>query len=212
MSSTLLMTDSLYVPYTVFERCNLYVWHVMSDTLCMSNTIFMNDKVFVCQIRSLCPIQPLRLILYVPYTLSWTIQSLCLILCPILSVCPIQSLWAIKSLYVRYALYVRYNLYVLYVMSDTLCMSSTISMNYKVFICHKRSLCPIQPLRLILYVRYTLFWTIQSLCLIRYVRYSLCLQYNLYPLSYGVPVRERYGSTLLPATRQQHDQNCTQSH
>ena len=33
-----------------------------------------------------------------------------------------------------------------------------------------------------------------------------------YPLSYGVPVRERYGSTLLPATRQQHDQNCTQSH
>jgi hypothetical protein len=34
----------------------------------------------------------------------------------------------------------------------------------------------------------------------------------LYPLSYGVPVRERYGSTLLPATREQHDQNCTQSH
>jgi len=33
-----------------------------------------------------------------------------------------------------------------------------------------------------------------------------------YPLSYGVPVRERYGSTLLPATRQQHDQNCIQSH
>ena len=33
-----------------------------------------------------------------------------------------------------------------------------------------------------------------------------------YPLSYGVPVRERYGSTLLPATREQHDQNCTQSH
>ena len=32
-----------------------------------------------------------------------------------------------------------------------------------------------------------------------------------YPLSYGVPVRERYGSTLLPATREQHDQNCTQS-
>ena len=24
--------------------------------------------------------------------------------------------------------------------------------------------------------------------------------------------RERYGSTLLPATREQHDQNCTQSH
>ena len=33
-----------------------------------------------------------------------------------------------------------------------------------------------------------------------------------YPLSYGVPVRERYGSTLLPATREQHDQKCTQSH
>ena len=33
-----------------------------------------------------------------------------------------------------------------------------------------------------------------------------------YPLSYGVPVRERFGSTLLPATREQHDQNCTQSH
>jgi hypothetical protein len=33
-----------------------------------------------------------------------------------------------------------------------------------------------------------------------------------YPLTYGVPVRERYGSTLLPATREQHDQNCTQSH
>ena len=33
-----------------------------------------------------------------------------------------------------------------------------------------------------------------------------------WPLSYGVPVRERYGSTLLPATREQHDQNCTQSH
>ena len=32
------------------------------------------------------------------------------------------------------------------------------------------------------------------------------------PLSYRVPVRERYGSTLLPATREQHDQNCTQSH
>ena len=33
-----------------------------------------------------------------------------------------------------------------------------------------------------------------------------------YPLSYGVPVRERYGSTLLPATREQHDQNCTELH
>ena len=35
---------------------------------------------------------------------------------------------------------------------------------------------------------------------------------ELYPLSYRVPVRERYGSTLLPATREQHDQNRTQSH
>ena len=26
-----------------------------------------------------------------------------------------------------------------------------------------------------------------------------------YPLPYRVPVRERYGSTLLPATREQHD-------
>ena len=34
----------------------------------------------------------------------------------------------------------------------------------------------------------------------------------VYPLSYRVPVREWYGSTLLPATREQHDQNCTQSH
>ena len=41
-----------------------------------------------------------------------------------------------------------------------------------------------------------------------------CLYYyiHIYPLSYGFPVRERYGSTLLPATREQHDQNCTQSH
>ena len=35
---------------------------------------------------------------------------------------------------------------------------------------------------------------------------------DIYPLSYGVPLRKRYGSTLLPATREQHDQNCTQSH
>jgi len=35
---------------------------------------------------------------------------------------------------------------------------------------------------------------------------------RVYPLSYGVAVRERYGSTLLPATTEQHDQNCTQSH
>ena len=34
----------------------------------------------------------------------------------------------------------------------------------------------------------------------------------VYPLPYRAPVRERYGSTLLPATREQHDQNCTQSH
>ena len=40
---------------------------------------------------------------------------------------------------------------------------------------------------------------------------ALCLYFQ-YPLSYRVPVRERYGSTLLPATREQHDQNCTQSH
>ena len=38
---------------------------------------------------------------------------------------------------------------------------------------------------------------------------NFCLNY---PLSYRVPVRERYGSTLLPAIREQHDQNCTQSH
>ena len=37
-------------------------------------------------------------------------------------------------------------------------------------------------------------------------------RHDNYPLSYRVPVRERYGSTLLPATREQHDQNCTQSH
>ena len=36
--------------------------------------------------------------------------------------------------------------------------------------------------------------------------------FHYYPLSYRVPVWERYGSTLLPATREQHDQNCTQSH
>jgi len=28
----------------------------------------------------------------------------------------------------------------------------------------------------------------------------LCIRKRDYPLSYGVPVRERYGSTLLPAT------------
>ena len=38
------------------------------------------------------------------------------------------------------------------------------------------------------------------------------LETMFYPLSYGVPVRERYASTLLPVTREQHDQNCTQSH
>ena len=37
-------------------------------------------------------------------------------------------------------------------------------------------------------------------------------EYRSLTLSYGVPVRERYGSTLLPAKREQHDQNCTQSH
>ena len=40
----------------------------------------------------------------------------------------------------------------------------------------------------------------------------LHVRFFSYPLSYGVPIRERYGSTLLPATREQHDQNCTQSH
>ena len=41
---------------------------------------------------------------------------------------------------------------------------------------------------------------------------SMCIEIRCYTLSYGVPVRERYGSTLLPATREQHDQNSTQSH
>ena len=39
-----------------------------------------------------------------------------------------------------------------------------------------------------------------------------CSQGDNYPLYYRVPVRERYGSTLLPTTREQHDQDCTQSH
>ena len=49
---------------------------------------------------------------------------------------------------------------------------------------------------------------------IKNVSSNSCRPYWLiyYPLSYGVPVRERYGSTLLSATREQHDQNCTQSH
>ena len=60
-----------------------------------------------------------------------------------------------------------------------------------------------------------------SCWLYRYLHYvnpfSLCgytgtLRVDKYPLSYGVPVRERYGTALLPATREQHDQNCTQSH
>jgi len=38
------------------------------------------------------------------------------------------------------------------------------------------------------------------------------IRFPIYPLSYRVPVRERCGSTLLPATREQHDQNCTQRH
>ena len=41
---------------------------------------------------------------------------------------------------------------------------------------------------------------------------EVCEEMACYTLSYGVPVRERYGSTLIPATREQHDQNCTQSH
>ena len=44
------------------------------------------------------------------------------------------------------------------------------------------------------------------------MEYLLLVITAIYPLSYRVPVRERYGSTLLPATREQHDQNCTQSH
>ena len=43
-------------------------------------------------------------------------------------------------------------------------------------------------------------------------KYQIVFFYVVYPLSYRVPVRERYGYTLLPATREQHDQNCTQSH
>ena len=43
-------------------------------------------------------------------------------------------------------------------------------------------------------------------------KYTDQLKLAAYPLSYRVPVRERYGSTLLPATVEQHDQNCTQSH
>ena len=56
------------------------------------------------------------------------------------------------------------------------------------------------------------FW--QSLALNTVTIYSLTRfrPQRYYPLSYGVPVRERYGSTLLPATREQHDQNCTQRH
>ena len=44
------------------------------------------------------------------------------------------------------------------------------------------------------------------------INMSCVMELEFLPLSYGVPVRERYGSTLLPATREQHDQNCTQSH
>ena len=50
------------------------------------------------------------------------------------------------------------------------------------------------------------------ICCIPQHSQSTRLYHFNYPLSYGVPVRERYGSTLLPATREQHDQNCTQSH
>jgi len=39
----------------------------------------------------------------------------------------------------------------------------------------------------------------------RYINiFSFLLKLGTYPLSYRVPVRERYGSTLLPATREQH--------
>ena len=44
------------------------------------------------------------------------------------------------------------------------------------------------------------------------LQYHITCRLSCLPLSYRVPVRERYGSTLLPATREQHDQNCTQSH
>jgi len=47
---------------------------------------------------------------------------------------------------------------------------------------------------------------------LRHYETSFLVFYTNYPLSYGVSVRERYGSTLLPATREQHDQNCIQSH
>ena len=49
--------------------------------------------------------------------------------------------------------------------------------------------------------------------IIHHIKYGiLLLKPHQYPLSFGVPVRERYGSTLLPATREQHNQNCTQNH
>ena len=57
----------------------------------------------------------------------------------------------------------------------------------------------------------TCFKNICFLCVCRWGENQVQRQLE-YPLSYGVPVRERYGSTLLPATREQHDQNCTQSH
>ena len=46
----------------------------------------------------------------------------------------------------------------------------------------------------------------------RYIEASYSVAMLLLTLILRRPVRERYGSTLLPATREQHDQNCTQSH
>ena len=41
------------------------------------------------------------------------------------------------------------------------------------------------------------------------VHFDMCL-FNPYPTAF--PYGKRYGSTLLPATREQHDKNYTQSH
>ena len=54
--------------------------------------------------------------------------------------------------------------------------------------------------------------TVLALVYRHYIKIYQAVTQKYYPLSYGVPVRERCGSTLLPATREQHDQNCTQSH
>ena len=61
-------------------------------------------------------------------------------------------------------------------------------------------------------VTVTVFWDFKGVLLVDFLHTRRTVNAAYYPLSYGVPVRERYGSTLLPATREQHDQNCTQSH